>query len=84
MSRIRVQLDLDPLEVEALDNLRDRFALRSRADAVRFALGIMEWVAREQDRGNQVLAFGNGTISPLRVPGLTDVSFTNTDAPKAR
>lgn len=47
MSRIRVQLDLDPREVEALDGLRDLCALRSRADAVRYALGIMEWVTKE-------------------------------------
>ncbi len=84
MSRIRVQLDLDPKEVEALDGLRDRCSLRSRADAVRYALGIMEWVAKEQSRGSQVLSISKETVSPLVVPGLTEANFAKTGILSAR
>ena len=84
MSRVRVQLDLDPLEVEALDGLRDHCALRSRADAVRYALGIMEWVAHEQARGNQILAVGKESVSPLTIPGLTQANFARSGILRSR
>lgn len=84
MARIRVQLDLDPKEVEALDGLRDLCALRSRADAVRYALGIMEWVAREQARGSQVLSISKDSASPLVIPGLTEAHFARSGILTAR
>jgi hypothetical protein len=71
MSKIRVQLDFRPDEVGSLDALRDRCALRSRADAVRLALGLMEWVAQQTDQGNQIVSIGAQPLAPLTVPGLT-------------
>lgn len=84
MSRVRVQLDLEPAEVEALDGLRDQCALRSRADAVRYALGIMEWVAQQNARGNQILAVGKESLSPLTIPGLTQANFARTGVLSSR
>jgi hypothetical protein len=71
VARVRVQLDLAPLEVAALDGLRDSCNLRSRADAVRYALGIMEWVAREASNGSQVVSISKQSVLPLVVPGIT-------------
>jgi len=71
MAKIRVQLDFRKEEVRSLDHLRDRCLLRSRADAVRMALGLAEWVARQTDEGNQIVSVGERPIAPLTVPGLT-------------
>lgn len=84
MNRIRVQLDLNVAEVEALDGLRDQCALRSRADAVRYALGIMEWVAKQNAHGNQVLAVGKESLSSLTIPGLIHTNFAKTGDSESR
>lgn len=70
-AKVRVQLDLSTDEVRALDTLRSDCGLRSRADAVRTALAVLEWIQREARRGNSVVAVGDKDISHLVVPGLT-------------
>ncbi|MFQ5528318.1 MAG: hypothetical protein ACE5GX_18940 [Thermoanaerobaculia bacterium] len=69
--KIRVQLDLSAGEVKALDELRSACGLRSRADAVRTALAVLEWIQAEARRGHSVVAVGDEDISHLVVPGLT-------------
>jgi hypothetical protein len=64
-------MDMQEAEVRALDALRDRLSLRSRADAVRTALAILEWVEGETGRGRRVVAIGDEEVSRLVVPGLT-------------
>jgi len=71
VARVRVQLDLQPQEVQALDALRQRCGLRSRADAVRAALAVVEWVEREARDGRRVVAVGKDDVAHLVVPGLT-------------
>ena len=66
----RVQLDLAPEQVVSLDALRERFALRSRADAVRAALAIVEWVDAETTQGRRVVAVGPESVSWFAMPGL--------------
>ncbi len=72
MSKIRVQLDLREKEVRALDLLKDRCDLKSRADAVRVSLGILEWVAQQSAAGNQIVSVGANSVAPLIILGLTD------------
>lgn len=69
--KIRVQLDMQANEILALDNLRDKLNLRSRADAVRTGLAILEWAEQETRRGHQVVAIGDEEVSRLVIPGLT-------------
>jgi hypothetical protein len=69
--KTRVQLDLDPKEAQALDDLRDRCSLRSRADAVRTALAVVEWIQMETARGGRVFAISNDQVRSLVIPGLT-------------
>jgi hypothetical protein len=69
-SKKRVQLDLSMAETKALDGLRDACYLRSRADAVRTALAVLEWVRMEVEQGRRVVAVGDGQVSWLAVPGL--------------
>lgn len=70
-ARVRVQLDLSVGEASALHDLQQRCALRSRADAVRTALAVLEWVRLESGRGRSVLAVSGDSVSCLVVPGVT-------------
>lgn len=70
--KLRVQLDMHPHEVQALDALRDRCSLRSRADAVRTALAIVEWVEQNARSDKKILAVGGDDITQLVIPGLTN------------
>jgi ribbon-helix-helix CopG family protein len=66
--RVRVQLDLRVEEVRALDELRDRTGLRSRADAVRLSLGLFEWMTEQAGQGRRVLAVGDREVVHLAIP----------------
>jgi hypothetical protein len=69
--KVRVQLDLPPHEAVALDAIRDRFDLKSRADAVRTALAVVDWMQGQVAQGRTVLAIGNEDVSYLTLRGLT-------------
>ena len=71
VKKVRVQLDLSPAEVRALDELREGCGLRSRADAVRTALSVIEWIQQEVRGGRNIHAVGRDDVSRLVVPGLT-------------
>jgi hypothetical protein len=70
MKRVRVQLDLHPNEAEGLDAMKDNLGLRSRADAVRTALAILEWVDRESASGRRIVSVGSEYVTLLDVPGI--------------
>ena len=70
-NKIRIQLDLHQHEAQALDQLRDSFHLRSRADTVRTALAIIEWIYKESQNGRRIFAIGDDDVVPLNIPGLT-------------
>lgn len=69
--KIRVQLDLYPHEARALDRLRDQCKLYSRADAVRTALAVFEWIQLETQKGRKVMAIGEHDAVPLLLTGIT-------------
>ena len=64
-------MDLLASEASELDNLKARFGLRSRTDAIRIALAITEWVHSETESGKQILAINEHSLSHLAVPELT-------------
>ncbi len=75
---MRVQLDLRPDEARALDDLRDRTGLRSRADAVRFSLGVIEWMADQAANERRILAVGERDVVYLAIPGVTSRASNET------
>lgn len=78
MAKVRVQLDLRPEEARALDELRDRTGLRSRADAVRYSLGVIGWIADQVASERRVLAVGERDVVYLAIPGVTNRSGDET------
>lgn len=69
--KTRVQLDLTTDEAAALDRLRNQCSLRSRADAVRTALAVLEWVEHEASSGRRIVAVNSESLSYLTVGGIT-------------
>jgi hypothetical protein len=56
LQRIRVQFDMGKESVERLDRIRERTAASSRADVIRRALGLYQYVLEELE-DNAVLYF---------------------------
>jgi hypothetical protein len=75
--KVRIQLDLRTDEANALDELREHCAVASRADAVRTALAVVEWIRDEISQGKRIFAVGRNDVSALMVPGLTTRIKTN-------
>jgi hypothetical protein len=71
MSNAQVQWDLTPTEAAALDDLRANCGLRSRADAVRTALTVLQRVRGESMLDRNVVSLGHEGVSDLVVPGIT-------------
>lgn len=71
MEKVRVQLDLSPAEARGLDRLKRMLGLRSRADAVRTALAVLEWAEGEAQSGRRVVGIGAQEVSYLTIPGMT-------------
>jgi hypothetical protein len=69
-TRVRVQLDLRSEEAAALDELRDGYGLRSRADAVRVSLAVLGWMADQAASGRRVVALGQRDVAHLTIPGI--------------
>ena len=69
--KTRIQIDLKAEEAIELDRMRDQFGLKSRADTVRTALAIAEWIESESKLGRKVLSVDQEYVSHLVVPGIT-------------
>jgi hypothetical protein len=69
--QVRVQLDMSNEEAAGLDSLKEACGLRSRSDAVRTALAVIEWVSREADSGRRIVALGGDVVSEFVMPGVT-------------
>ncbi|MBI2942448.1 MAG: hypothetical protein HYY04_18625 [Chloroflexi bacterium] len=63
--RIRVQLDLRPEQVQLLDLLEAKVAVRSRADLVQEAIGTLLWVLRETRAGRRILSVDPSEVARL-------------------
>lgn len=71
LSNVRVQLDMSAEEAESLDSLRETCGLRSRSDAVRAALAVIDWVHRESRSGRKVVSFDGDVMTEFVMPGIT-------------
>lgn len=70
-AKTRIQLDLTKNEAAALDRMRQQCNLRSRADAVRTALAVLEWVEHESSSGRRIVAVDGESLSHLAISGIT-------------
>jgi Arc/MetJ-type ribon-helix-helix transcriptional regulator len=68
--KMRVQLDFTPDALSQLDQLRDESQVSSRADVVRYALRVLQWVLSELRNGSKILVERNGQTQQIVFPFL--------------
>lgn len=68
--KTRVQLDFTYDALTQLDQLRDDTNASSRADVVRFALRVLQWVLSELSRGGKIMVERNGQTQQIVFPFL--------------
>lgn len=81
--RIRVQLDLTPVEVSLLELLQARLAVRSRADMLQQAVGAFLWIVEEALSGRRIVSVDAPTLNDvarfkeLSLPAIAPAAFTH-------
>ena len=68
---MKVQLEMDKRSVEKLDEIRDRISAPSRADVVRHALGLYQWVLSRVNDGARVIVEQDGERYVVTFANLT-------------
>jgi uncharacterized protein (DUF433 family) len=71
--RIRVQLDLTPVEVSLLELLQHRLAVRSRADLLQQAFGAFLWIVDEMLSGRRIVSVDAQTLE--QIPRFKELSL---------
>jgi uncharacterized protein (DUF433 family) len=64
-TRVRVQLDLTPVEVTLLEVLQARLAVRSRADLLQQAVGAFLWIVQEMLSGRRIVSADTDALADL-------------------
>lgn len=54
-NKVRVQLDFAPQDANKLDDLKEAFGLNTRVDVIKYAMGLLDWVAEVRRGGWQLL-----------------------------
>ncbi len=71
----RLNFDFTDKAIEQLDDLKEKLSVTSRAEAIRYAIGILNWATYQAEEGNYVIAVnsGSGTVKELSVPPLDEI-----------
>jgi hypothetical protein len=75
--KMRVQFDFPPDALNQLDQLRDETQVSSRADVVRYALRVLQWVLSELRNGSKILVERNGQTQQIVFPFLPSPTKEN-------
>lgn len=66
----RVQFDFTPDALQALDSTREKLSLGSRAEVIRYALKILQWVLDQLQSGGKILVERDGRSQEVVFPFL--------------
>ncbi len=53
--KTRVQFDFTPAALQELDKLQGTMGARSRAEVIRYALRVLQWLLEQMRNGNKIL-----------------------------
>lgn len=68
--KYRVQLDFDEQGFRELEELKTEVRAGSRADTIRYGLGLLQWAARQLKDGSRVLVEHEGELGGVVFPFL--------------
>ena len=68
--KVRVQLDFTDDALNQLDQLREETQASSRADVVRYALRVLQWVLSELRNGSRIMVERDGNTQQIVFPFL--------------
>jgi hypothetical protein len=68
--KYRVQLDFDQQGLDELEALKSELRAGSRADTVRYGLGLLRWAADQLQDGAKILVEREGNLSGVVFPFL--------------
>jgi len=76
----RVQFDFAPESLEELMELKLALRLKTKADVIRYAMQVLQWMVEQAKSGNRVLVEKNGALQEVLFPFLPPVeSHEETD-----
>jgi len=80
--KIRVQFDFTPAAFEQLDSLQSRLKARSKAEVIRYALRVLQWLLDQLEGGGQILVKDQGGEVQTVQFTFLDIESTNIQSTK--
>ncbi len=69
----RVQFDFAPESIEELENLQFALRLKTKANVIRYAMQVLQWMVDQARSGNSVLVEKNDRLQEVLFPFLSPV-----------
>ncbi len=69
----RVQFDFSPESLEELVSVKLALRLKTKAEVIRYALRVLQWMVEQARSGNKVLVEKNGVLQEVLFPFLPSV-----------
>ncbi len=69
----RVQFDFAPESLEELVDLKLALRLKTKADVIRYAMQVLQWMVEQAKSGNRLLVEKNGRLQEVLFPFLPPV-----------
>jgi len=79
----RVQFDFTEGALAELDGLKEKLRVSTRAEVIRYALRLMQWLIEQITTGGRILVERNGEVQSVIFPFLGDVVDTKVQKEQA-
>ena len=70
----RVQFDFAPESIAELEGLESALRLKTKAQVIRYAMQVLQWMVDQAKSGNSVLVEKNGRLQEVLFPFLSPVT----------
>jgi hypothetical protein len=74
----RVQFDFAPESIDELESLESALRLKTKAQVIRYALQVLQWMVDQAKAGNSVLVEKNDRLQEVLFPFLSPVTRERT------
>ncbi len=78
MADTRVQFDFTDAALQELDSLKASVGVKTRAEVIRYALRLMQWLIQQMAQGGRILVERNGQVEGVVFPFLGNMETAKT------